>query len=631
MCGLVALISPAIPIDRSLLDTMRDRLFHRGPDRGLTWIHDLERVGFAHRRLSILDLSSNADQPMVSKDGNFRIVYNGEIYNYVEIRSELSAKGINFRTNSDTEVLLEALIEWGESAISKLNGMFAFALWDEKRKQILIARDRFGEKPLFVGRGRFGTTVIASEMKSILTHPLIPCFTDQEALTRYGNGSWYEDDSQTFFEGIERLPAAHAAWIDLNGDIARKWRYWIPSYTEIDYEISADTAIERFSELLQESIRMRLRSDVAVGSSLSGGLDSSTIVGFLSNEREKSQFSQNTFSAIFPNDPTISEHNEIKLVAEHTGVDSFTVAPEPNLFKEECRRLHYHQEEPFASASIYLQWCVARLAREHNTTVLLDGQGADELLAGYQHYFRQYQLDLLDHGKLEEAIRITEIFRSRLIEVASQYDDAGRRVNLDLSFTEDWLRTMNNNLPDVFHYDYSVGVAPPQKGFRLRRTISEALLYNSLPMLLRYADRNSMAFSREARLPYLDHKLVDFCLTLPDSLYINNGWQKFILREASEEIIPEAIRWRADKVGYAAPLDIWIRSDLKEWVQERIYDESIRDVPSYDLKTIQTLWDDHQSNKGNNSWALWKWASLAEWFDLKDLGTWRMGMPTHLN
>ena len=631
MCGFVALISPSIPIDRNLLNIMRDRLYHRGPDNGLTWVHDIHRVGLAHRRLSILDLSRDADQPMVSKDGNFRIVFNGEIYNYVELRSELASKGIKFRTTSDTEVLLEALIEWGEDALPKLNGMFAFTLWDEKRKQLLIARDRFGEKPVFIGRGLHGTTAIASEIKSILAHPTIPCQSSEEALNRYINGSWYEDDELTFFEGIERLPAAHATWINLHGETVKRWRYWTPNYSDINYDITLKDGADRFKDLFQRSIDMRLRSDVPVGSSLSGGIDSSAIVGFLSKQRNKNTFSQNTFSAVFPDDPAISEHDEISQVVTYSDVDSYTTIPQSKMLERESKRLHYHQEEPFLSASIYLQWCVARLAKERNTTVLLDGQGADELLAGYQFYFRQHQLDLLDKGLLDEAITTTEKFSSRIYSASEKFQDKGRRVHLDVMYSVDELRQMAGNTPSVFHYPYTVGVAPPEKGFRLRRTISEALLYNCLPMLLRYADRNSMAFSREARLPFLDYDLVDYCLTLPDSLYINDGWQKIVLREATKGVIPEEIRWRTDKVGYAAPLDIWMRRDLKGWTEERIYDSQLLDMPDYDRTTIESLWKDHQNEKANNSWALWRWVSLSEWLDLKNIGTWRSGMETHLS
>lgn len=625
MCGFVAVISPSGPVRADLLDQMRDRLIHRGPDNGCSWLRLNQRIGLAHRRLSIIDTSHSADQPMVSGDGALRIVFNGEIYNYLELKKELEGLGIKFRTRSDTEVLLAALQEWGDGALLRLNGMFAFALWDERSKRMLIARDRFGEKPLFIGRGKFNTVVFASEMKAILAHPLIGCDINALAISRYGSGSWYEDDELTFFVGIERLPAAHAAWFREDGSEARRWRYWTPDYTLTDEHIKPRDAVERFAELMQRSVNLRLRADVPVGSSLSGGLDSSVIVGLLSHERSTSSFTQNTFSACFPSDPTMSEDKEIEAVVSHTGVNSFSVIPDPLRLAEESALLHWHQEEPFLSASIYLQWCVARLAKQHHTTVLLDGQGADELLAGYQFYFRQRQLDLLDLKRSDLAMRETSKFNRRLKVASAQYEGAHRRFNASVAYSVDELKSLGRALPAVAQYPYQIGTAPAVPGYRLRRTLSEALLYNSLPMLLRYADRNSMAFSRESRLPYLDYDLVDFCIRLPDHFYVRNGWQKWVLREAAGNTIPQKIRWRADKVGYAAPLDNWLRKELREWGHERVMDDRLCGISGYDRQVVSTLWAQHQARVANNSWALWRWISLSEWLSIYHAGWWRAG------
>lgn len=625
MCGFVAIISPGVPIREDLLSAMRDRLIHRGPDNGSNWIREGARVGLAHRRLSIIDTSHLADQPMSTADDLLRLTFNGEIYNYLELRSELVKLGHVFYTRSDTEVLLKAVHEWGEAALQKLNGMFAFALWDERSRRMFVARDRFGEKPLFIGRGRLGTVVFASEMKSILVHPLIPCSVDSRAVARYGNGAWYEDDALTFFEGIERLPAAHAAWFREDGTEERRWRYWTPNYTDIDHDIKPRDAVERFAELMQRSVNLRLRADVPVGSSLSGGLDSSVIVGLLSRERSTSAFTQNTFSACFPSDPTMSEDKEIDSVVSYTGVNSFSVVPDPRRLAEESALLHWHQEEPFLSASIYLQWCVARLAKQNNTTVLLDGQGADELLAGYQFYFRQRQLDLLDQGRATLAMRESSKFNRRLRVASSQYEGSHRRFNSTVAYSVDELRSIGKPHPTVFSHPYDVGVAPARPGFRLRRTLSEALLYNSLPMLLRYADRNSMAFSRESRLPYLDYDLVDFCIRLPDDFYVRNGWQKWVLREAAGKTIPQSIRWRADKVGYAAPLDNWLRSELRDWGYDRVMDSRLVGLPGYSRQAMTELWAQHQKGAVNNSWALWRWISMSEWLNIYHSGWWRAG------
>lgn len=625
MCGFVAVISPGVPIRPDLLALMRDRLVHRGPDNGSNWLRRNDRVGLAHRRLSIIDMSHSADQPMASDDGALQIVFNGEIYNYVELRDELETMGVRFHTRSDTEVLLMALREWGEDALCRLNGMFAFALWDERTRRLLVARDRFGEKPLFIGRGQFNTVVMASEMKAILVHPLIPCRLNDEAAQRYGASAWFEDDELTFFDDIERLPPAHAAWFREDGTEERRWRYWTPDYTAVDEDIKPRDAVEQFAALMQRSVNLRLRADVPVGSSLSGGLDSSVIVGLLSRERSTSAFTQNTFSAVFPSDPTLSEDKEVEAVVSHTGVNSFSVVPDPRRLIDESELLHWHQEEPFLSASIYLQWCVARLALQNKTTVLLDGQGADELLAGYQFYFRQRQLDLLDRGHTALALRETAKFNRRLDVASRDFESAHRRINASVAYSAAEVRKIGRALPPVFHYPYQTAVAPARPGFRLRRTLSEALQYNSLPMLLRYADRNSMAFSRESRLPYLDHDLVDFCIRLPDHYYVRNGWQKWVLRVAAGSSIPRQIRWRADKVGYAAPLDHWLRGELREWGHDRVMDSRLRGMPGYDQQAVSALWGAHQTGEANHSWALWRWISMSEWLGIYHSGWWRAG------
>lgn len=623
MCGIVGVISPEFPILGDILSTMRDRLSHRGPDHGANWLRLGGKIALAHRRLSIIDTTHAADQPMHRGDGLLCIVFNGEIYNYVELRAELTQLGHTFRTQSDTEVLLAALQEWGESALLRLNGMFAFVLWDERSHRLLVARDRFGEKPLFVGRGQFNTVVFASEMKAILAHPAMPCSVNARAVERFSAGSWYEDDELTFFEGIERFPPAHAAWFREDGSEERRWRYWTPDYNNIDTSLSPAVAIDKFTELLQRSIKLRLRADVPVGSSLSGGLDSSTIVGMISGERANTSFTQNTFSACFDDDPVISEGPQIDEVVKYTSVQSHKVKPTAHGLMAESSRLHWHQEEPFLSASIYLQWCVARLAKEQDTTVLLDGQGADELLAGYQFYFKQFQLDMLDKGSLFSAAIETMKFNARLQRAAKCFADNRRRFNEKVAYSNLELLAVILRRPSVWHGDYSCGLVSATPGNRLRRTIGEALQYNCLPMLLRYADRNSMAFSRETRLPFLDYDLVDFCISLPDTMLIRDGWQKWVLRKASNKYIPKSIQWRADKVGYAAPLDIWLRGPMKGWAYERIFSDRFTHLEHYSRSNLEKLWQNHQNNLENNSWALWRWISLSEWFELINRGWWK--------
>ena len=386
------------------------------------------------------------------------------------------------------------------------------------------------------------------------------------------------------FEGVVRLPPAHAMVVGDDGAIRRRWRYWTPDYRPIEDGYDEAAAVQRFRELLEQSVRMRLRSDVAVGTSLSGGLDSSTIVCLLAEARMHTPtLTQNTFSGRFDQmDPTLSEGPYIDLVVERAGVDAHGVTPTPLGLIEESERLHWHQEEPFLSASIYLQWCVMRLAHEHRTTVLLDGQGADELLAGYQFYFPAYQLDLVDRWRFGRLAYDTVLFRRRLHRASRGYADSLRRFNHDVALGPRVLARSWRSRSSVFAGPYDVGVPEAVPGMRLRRQIAEALQYNSLPMLLRYADRNAMAFSRETRFPFLDHELVDWCVRLPDRAFIRDGWQKHILRQATRDILPPEIRLRADKVGYAAPLDLWLRGSLRDWAHDRLFGGTIVDLDGYD-------------------------------------------------
>jgi asparagine synthase (glutamine-hydrolysing) len=628
MCGFVAILSPS-PIAPTELDSMRDRLAHRGPDGAQSWIGRTPSgyVGFGHRRLSIIDLSAAADQPMWSSDRTLVIVYNGEIYNYVELRAELESRGTTFVTRSDTEVLLEAYATWGQDCLSRLNGMFAFAIWDARRSELFVARDRFGEKPLFYTRLPDEGIAFASEMKALFAHPEVNVRADDDAVAAYVEGSYFEETETTLFDGIRRVPAAHALAVAPTGEILRSFRFWTPDYTALHERYDERDAAARFRELLERSVRMRLRSDVPVGTSLSGGLDSSSIVALLAQMRDGGDvLTQNTFSGRFDDDPTLSEGPQIDAVVEATGAHPHFVTPSPEKLIAESERLHWHQEEPFLSASIYLQWCVMRLANEHRTTVLLDGQGADELLAGYQSYFPTHQLDLLDRNALFTALTTTYRFQRRLRRMSRRYTDSSRRFDQRVALSLAGLLKRWRRAPAPAAGPYEIGVPPAVPGMRLRRQLAEALQYNSLPVLLRYADRNAMAFSRETRFPFLDHELVDWCVGLPDRALINAGWQKYIVRRAGDGLLPRGIQWRVDKVGYAAPLDAWLRGDLREWAHDALFAGPVRDVAGYDAAELRRLWTEHEARRAEHSWALWRWISLGEWLRLQRQGAWKRGV-----
>jgi asparagine synthase (glutamine-hydrolysing) len=630
VCGIVGAVCPS-DIDGRVIDRMRDRLAHRGPDGARTWIskHDTGSVALGHRRLAIIDLSEAANQPMFSSDGTLAIIYNGEIYNYIELREELRARGRAFRTESDTEVLLAAYAEWGADCLPRLNGMFAFALWDASLRRLLIARDRFGEKPLFYARLPHGGVVFASEAKALFAHPDVPAAIDDEALQSYLEGRYHEDDEVTVFRGVKRLPGAHAMTVDERGAVTRTWRYWTLDFSTIRESYREKDAVEQFRHLIERSVAMRLRSDVPVGTSLSGGLDSSTVVALVAKMKdERGIVTQNTFSARFDGDPALSEGPYIDLVAAATGVKAHMTTPDPQRLIEESRNVHYHQEEPFLSASIYLQWCVMRLAAANATTVILDGQGADELLGGYQYYFPSHQLDLVESGQWWPAVRETSLFSRRLKQASAEFPDSGRRFNRSaaLGLRRLAISALRRRQPPAS--DGLAGLPPSVRGGRYRSLRARALLYESLPQLLRYADRNAMAFSRETRLPFLDNDLVEFVAGLPDRAIVADGWQKLILRRAGEGLVPSRVLWRADKMGYAAPLDQWLRDGMKTWAHDRLFSGPITRLSAYDRTSLQLMWNEHQSMAGDHSWALWRWISLNEWLSLFEDGTWSRGQDS---
>jgi asparagine synthase (glutamine-hydrolysing) len=512
-------------------------------------------VAFGFRRLSIQDLSPAGHQPMSSADGRLWIVFNGEIYNYVELRSELSSLGHHFHTGTDTEVILASYQEWGEACLERFNGMFAFVVWNSLAKSIFAARDRFGEKPLHYVHVPGKVFAFASEMKALWAAGVVERRLHEETLALYESYMQLDSGEQTFYEGILRLPQAHCLTLSSDGRLSKR-RYW-----DIDPRVHVEGKpdnwyAERFRHHLTESVRLRLRADVPVGSSLSGGLDSTTIVSVI-NRLLPPGGVQKTFSARF-DDPARDEGKWIDLVTAANRVWRFDVWPTPERFFSELAKVFWHQEEPFSSTSIYAQWCVMRLAKENDVTVLLDGQGADEMLAGYHSYFEEHSADLLTSMNLPRYLKWKKDCRElhgykpkTISRVAKQ------SVPRALKQTVKRVRRGLGNLPSVERRDPQI---PPE--FKNLSSLKKLLWWNTtregLVELLRYADRNSMAHSREVRLPFLDHNLVEFVFRLPENFLMRNGWTKWILREAFRGLVPVAITERVDKLGYMPPQKRWL-------------------------------------------------------------------------
>jgi asparagine synthase (glutamine-hydrolysing) len=550
MCGIAGVfsINPFIRPSLDRIKMMTDVIAHRGPDGEGIWTNNRGGVVLGHRRLSIIDLSAEASQPMHSFDQRYTIIFNGEIYNYKELRDELKSEGAEFKTNSDTEVLLKLFAKVGKDCLPKLDGMFAFCIWDEEEQKMFCARDRFGEKPFFY-YFKNGLFVFASEIKAVLTYLDIVDF-NYDYLQQYLNGGFQFSDLQTVFNDIQALASASSMLINSDGiEIEKYWEIDLSKKLKLEND---EDYFSKFQKLFLESIEFRLRSDVPVGSSLSGGLDSSTVVGTLTGLEKKEM---HTFSARFK-----SEKDEGKWIAEVTSKSKMVnheVWPDEDGFIEHLEEMTWHHEFPLASSSVYAQWCVMALPCNWGVKVLLDGQGADEYLCGYDElkYFAIW--DLYHNGDFASFIHEKKLFDKN-------YGNHGR---LGMSFLVD---------PFLSWFGFK------RKVYRNGYTLKEQLKFytsHKLGELLRIADRNSMAFGLEVRLPFLSHKLVEFVFSIPDHLIYREGKTKFILREAMKSFLPKAIYNRTDKIGFAPPQHAWMESD----VFKKKYSESLEILSSSSL------------------------------------------------
>ena len=571
MCGIAGIYTLETPVFTEQIKKMTDVLTHRGPDGEGQWISTEGHVGLGHRRLSIIDLSENGKQPMHYLN-RYTITFNGEIYNYLELKTALEKKGYQFQSKTDTEVLLALYDLKKEKCLDDLDGMFAFAIWDKIEETLFCARDRFGEKPFFYHYIPGKYFLFASEIKALAAFGISKTINN-EMLYNYIADGWVDNPfnkSETFFTEIQKLSAAHFIIIK-NDLIVKQKRYW---HIDVDHqiEISFENAIEQFKGLFLLSVKNRLRADVAVGSSLSGGLDSSTIVCLLNSFNLSSQ---KTFSAVFPGYES-DESKYIHIVANSTKVSPYFITPSVDTLVNDLDTIFYNQEEPFGSASILAQWEVMKLAKQQSTIVLLDGQGADEILAGYTYYYRTFfqELYATNNHLFKEQYNAYKKWGGNHFKFDWEFKLQSKFVPLYNSY-------LNYRSGPVEHTDMH-----PHFYNRYKKSTYHPLpfkaslnnhMHNTLSVngmfeaLLRYADRNSMAFSREVRLPFLNHHLVTFLYSLPSIYKINNGWSKYLLRKAYEDIVPKEISWRKDKIGYAPPEKQWMNTPLvKEMIQQSV-------------------------------------------------------------
>jgi asparagine synthase (glutamine-hydrolysing) len=649
MCGIAGIVSlSGKPIDPEALGRMTDIVRHRGPDgegfllfnnsavREVKKSPDLSSyknsswtVGLGHRRLSIIDLTEAGHQPMSYSNGKLWIIHNGEVYNYIELRKELEAKGYSFKSQTDTEVIMAAYEEWGTNCLSKFNGMWSFAILDLRKNVLFCSRDRAGVKPFYYYFDG-GYFVFGSEIKQILTHPNVSKRINNGVLFDYLVYGLLDHSEETFYQGIKRLKAAHYVTIPLDNKLTALTpvRYWDIKLKDKISGWSDNQYAERFNELFEDSIKLRLRSDVLIGSCLSGGLDSSGIVcvvNKLLRAQNKSDLQQ-TFSSCFEN-KLYDERKFIDKVIQFSKVKPYYTFPTGEKLFQEIERFVWHQDEPVISSSPYAQWNVFRLAKESGVTVMLDGQGADEIFAGYPTYYAVYLIQLLKQLRFSalstELSGYCRVRKTSLMKIVGDLFSAylsrrlyrifDRRARHEIK----WLNTdfWKEGVASSPHNKYLRRLKeenPYEGAGDLTKKLYEMFVSASLPALLRYEDKNSMAFSIESRVPFLDYRIVEFIFSAPDNQKIRNGWTKHLYRQAMKEILPEEIRLRRDKMGFVTPEDIWLTQS-----QRMSFENVLQGVPDNDNIFVRPELENEFKSilKGKMpfSFTPWRWINTIVW------------------
>ena len=620
MCGIAGIVwkDPQRSAARADVERMCDVLWHRGPDAEGCCTRG--PVALGHRRLSILDLSAAGTQPMASHDSRYLLVFNGEIYNYLELREELMGRGGVFHTQTDTEVIIEAYRSWGPDCVEHFNGMWAFALYDTAEEVLFVSRDRFGIKPFYYLLDN-ESLVFASEIKAIVAVRPRERVPHRAVLARFLPTGVFGDGQETFFANVRSLLPAHNARYDVRRGTWDVRRYWTVDAGRFAAAWGRGDPVETLRGLLHSSVQLHLRSDVPVGTCLSGGIDSSAIVCLMSRLRDGPV---HTFSGIYP-DRDYSEAEYVAAVNRHADTIPCPIFPEPRGdLVEDLRTITWHQDNPTAGPGLYTQFHVMRRACQE-VKVILDGQGADELFAGYLFYFPAHLHDLRARG-------VSGKLRALMLSAAIWRHWGAKYLPLEhLPFAQR-LRSMLRRLTggrgpqpvggwEIVHPDLTAGVAgspltrndfAPVQG-HLNQLLCDHLLNSSLPSLLHYEDRNSMAFSLEARVPFLDHRIVEFAVGLDASYKISSSWTKWVLRKATADVLPPAVAWRRSKLGYPTPMARWFRQLAeKPALEELLFSPraSARALVRPDV--LRTVWEQHQDGQ-DHSWLLYRVLTTELW------------------
>jgi len=565
MCGISGIINKNNKsISANEIKLMNDLVKHRGPDDE-GYFFELN-FSLGHRRLSILDLSSLGHQPM-EFNAKYVIVYNGEIYNYLELRNDLLKDDYRFKTDTDTEVVLAAYDRWGESCIQRFNGMWSFALYDRKKNILFCSRDRFGVKPFYYAEVE-KKFVFGSEIKQLLVY-FSKRYVNKKILIDYIATGIQEHNNETFFEGIYKLGPGHNLIYDLSSHEHRIYRYY---HLRIDKELARKNEVEsisKYKEQLIRGIEIRLRSDVKVGTCLSGGMDSSSVATLASGRYRRD--SNERFNAITAKstDRRLDESSFAHKVVNHADLTWNVIEPTFDDFKENLDEVVRTQEEPFGSTSIFMQYFVMKKAREIGCTVMLDGQGGDETLLGYEKYYPAAYIEYYRANGLRETIKEINNSRKNNSKMSLKWILIYTIGSLFSNLRKAEYRRRCNFLKREYWHNFDFLDELARKYFDINQLQIYEIESTNLPVLLRYEDKNSMRHSVEARLPYIDYETLETALSLNIKYKIKNGWSKYILRMALENEMPGEVIWRKNKIGFNAPEKQWLdllRSDMLETI-----------------------------------------------------------------
>jgi asparagine synthase (glutamine-hydrolysing) len=609
MCGIAGKVGPGIGHDHQD-DVLKaaQLVSYRGPNG--CHVDTVPGASFSQARLSIIDLHQRSDQPFWSSDRRYMMVYNGEIYNYLELRSELVALGWTFRTEGDTEVVIAAYQQWGDACWNRMNGMWAVAIWDTGTHSLTLSRDRFGVKPLYYSLAG-DSLVFGSEIKQV-----------QQLIGRTPDPNWREvllmldrrniNKRETVFLDIYQLENGSLLTYRLDDESRPVLRPWYAMSTQSTELATVDATVQRFRELFIDSVRLRLRSDVPVGICLSGGLDSSAIACVMARELG---VTPHAFSVVYQ-DPRYSEERYMDAVVAHTGANGEKIFPSGQQFIESIQKIVWHHDEPLQMPGTFSQWGVMSLAGK-SVRVVLDGQGGDEVAGGYPSFhpalFRGLVRDLVSSRAASAYREIVEI-----VQAQGEYGSSLKHLIGESLFPSTKLPSRTLRL---LTKQYATRISDTQIALSFRDALATEMYrqfdLENLPMLLKYEDRISMAHSIESRAPFMDYRLVEFCFGLPYQYKIKGSSMKWILRQALQDLLPAAVRDRRDKKGFPTPLAEWMKCDVGAWMRSQVGQAfevrpELREI--FQPEEIDRCFVEHHTGRANHERILFRVFTTILWY-----------------